>query len=75
LGAYAMAALQRDQEGVARAVAKIRAFNRAHPTYPIQMRNLRQSMRQRMRLRSRMDAGVYLNPRLRGLREETRVAG
>jgi hypothetical protein len=29
MGAYALAGLQRDQEGMARAVEKIRVFNRA----------------------------------------------
>jgi hypothetical protein len=74
-GAYAMAALQQDPEGMREALRAIRAFNRAQPTYPIQMENLRQSMRQRLRLRREMDAGVHLDPRLRHLGEGARVAG
>ncbi|WP_104019135.1 PLxRFG domain-containing protein [Roseovarius nitratireducens] len=60
-----------DGKGLPRHVLKkIRAFNKAHPTFPITGDTLRRSMKSRKRWSEGVAGGININPRLRSQIEE-----
>lgn len=74
MGAWAMAHMLGDTEARSEAMEKIRRFNQHNPTVRIDMAALRRSLNTRQRYRNQADAGIHLQPKLRHLRDETRVA-
>lgn len=69
MSAYAMASIEKDRDAMQNVMGKIRAFNKAQPTIPINSKSIRASVRNRVRYSKEAEHGVLLNKRLRHLSE------
>lgn len=71
LNGFAITFMSNDPEGLTTAIDKIVEFNGKHPTMRIPVKSLIRSINDRMEKSAQTDHGLYVDPRLRQLLNET----
>ena len=71
LNGFAITFMSSDPEGVSKAIDKIVEYNGKHPTMNIPVRSLIRSIKERMEKSAQTDHGLYIDPRMRQLLDET----